>query len=564
MATHHPLAPQAPWRQLTVDAKDWQQADPALLSNMLTQLHWIRAFEEAVLELAAEGLVHGPAHSSVGQEGGAVGSVLALGAGDQINGSHRGHHQFLAKALQHVAPQGLDPRNPINAAVDEVLQRTLAEIMGLAQGYCRGRGGSMHLRWLEAGALGTNAIVGGGVPLAAGAGWAHKHAGTDRVAVTYFGDGAVNIGSVLETMNLTAAWKTPLCFFIENNRYAVSTTVEESTAEPRLSARGLAFNIPSWQVDGMDPLAVYLAMSEAVAHMRAGKGPTIVEVDVYRYFHQNGPFPGSAFGYRSKDEEAQWRRRDPLDKVAAEMIGRKLITQAEVDALRQRCKDVMKDVAGRLTEAADGGKRRVRADLWPSPDFRDVGLRSDGSELAGLRYQEASEHAGERVERKFVDAVADVLDRRMETDPGVVVLGEDVHRLKGGTNGATRGLKDKYPDRVLGTPISENAFAGLGGGLAWTAATVRSSSSCTPTSWVAADQVFNQIGKARHMFGGDIDVPFVLRTKVAMGTGYGSQHSMDPAGIFATAPGWRIVAPSTPYDYVGLMNTALASRIRCW
>ena len=453
-----------PWRQLTVDAKDWQQADPALLSNMLTQLNWIRAFEEAVLELAAEGLVHGPAHSSVGQEGGAVGSVLALGAGDQINGSHRGHHQFLAKALQHVAPQGLDPRNPINAAVDEVLQRTLAEIMGLAQGYCRGRGGSMHLRWLEAGALGTNAIVGGGVPLAAGAGWAHKHAGTDRVAVTYFGDGAVNIGSVLETMNLTAAWKTPLCFFIENNRYAVSTTVEESTAEPRLSARGLAFNIPSWQVDGMDPLAVYLAMSEAVAHMRAGKGPTIVEVDVYRYFHQNGPFPGSAFGYRSKDEEAQWRRRDPLDKVAAEMIGRKLITQAEVDALRQRCKDVMKDVAGRLTEAADGGKRRVRADLWPSPDFRDVGLRSDGSELAGLRYQEASEHAGERVERKFVDAVADVLDRRMETDPGVVVLGEDVHRLKGGTNGATRGLKDKYPDRVLGTPISENAFAGLGGG----------------------------------------------------------------------------------------------------
>jgi len=197
MATYQPLEPQAPWRQLTAEASDWQQADAALLGTMLTQLHWIRAFEEAVLELAAEGLVHGPAHSSVGQEGGAVGSVLALGAGDQINGSHRGHHQFLAKALQHVAPQGLDPRNPLTPAIDEVLHKTLAEIMGLADGYCRGRGGSMHLRWLEAGALGTNAIVGGGVPLAAGAGWAHKHAGTDRVAVTYFGDGAVNIGSVL-------------------------------------------------------------------------------------------------------------------------------------------------------------------------------------------------------------------------------------------------------------------------------------------------------------------------------------------------------------------------------
>jgi 2-oxoisovalerate dehydrogenase E1 component len=561
MATYQPLESQAPWRQLTVDAKDWQQADPALLGTMLTQLHWIRAFEEAVLDLAAEGLVHGPAHSSVGQEGGAVGSMLALGAGDQINGSHRGHHQFLAKALQHVAPLGLDPRNPLTPAIDDVLQKTLAEIMGLAQGFCRGRGGSMHLRWLEAGALGTNAIVGGGVPLAAGAGWAHKHAGTDRVAVTYFGDGAVNIGSVLETMNLTAAWKTPLCFFIENNRYAVSTTVEESTAEPRLSARGLAFNIPSWKVDGMDPLAVHLAMSEAVAHMRAGNGPTIVEVDVYRFFHQNGPFPGSAFGYRTKDEEAQWRRRDPLDKIAAEMIGRALITQADVDALRQRCKDVMKDVCGRLTEAADGGKRRVRADLWPRPDFRDVGLRSDGAELAGLRYQDVDGYGGDKVERKFVDAVADVLDRRMETDAGVVVLGEDVHRLKGGTNGATRGLKDKYPDRVLGTPISENAFAGLGGGLAMDGRYKPVVEFMYPDfMWVAADQIFNQIGKARHMFGGDIDVPFVLRTKVAMGTGYGSQHSMDPAGIFATAPGWRIVAPSTPFEYVGLMNTALASK----
>ncbi len=561
MATYQPLGSQAPWRQLTVQAGDWQQADPALLATMLTQLHWIRAFEEAVLDLAAAGLVHGPAHSSVGQEGGAVGSVLALGAGDQINGSHRGHHQFLAKALQHVAPSGLDPRNPLTPAIDDVLHKTLAEIMGLAQGYCRGRGGSMHLRWLEAGALGTNAIVGGGVPLAAGAAWAHRHAGTDRVAVTYFGDGAVNIGSVLETMNLTAAWKTPLCFFIENNRYAVSTTVEESTAEPRLSARGQAFNIPAWQVDGMDPLAVHLAMSEAVAHMRAGNGPTIIEVDVYRFFHQNGPFPGSAFGYRSKDEEAQWRRRDPLDKIAREMISRQLITQAEVDALRQQCKDVMRDVSDRLTEAADGGKRRVRADLWPRPDFRDVGLRSDGAELAGLRYQDTDEHAGARVERKFVDAVADVLDRRMETDPGVVVLGEDVHRLKGGTNGATRGLKDKYPDRVLGTPISENAFAGLGGGLAMDGRYRPVVEFMYPDfMWVAADQIFNQIGKARHMFGGDIDVPFVLRTKVAMGTGYGSQHSMDPAGVFATAPGWRIVAPSTPYEYIGLMNTALASK----
>ena len=151
------------------------------------------------------------------------------------------------------------------------------------------------------------------------------------------------------------------------------------------------------------------------------------------------------------------------------------------------------------------------------------------------------------------------MGRRLETDDRIVVMGEDIHRLNGGTNGATRGLKEAYPDRVLGTPISENAFTGLGGGMAM-------DGRFRPVvefmyadfMWVAADQLFNQIGKARHMFGGEGKVPFVLRSKVAMGTGYGSQHSMDPAGIFATAPGWRIVAPSTPFDYVGLMNTALA------
>ena len=174
----------------------------------------------------------------------------------------------------------------------------------------------MHLQWKEAGAMGTNAIVGGGVPLAAGFAWADRQAGTDAVSVTYFGDGAINIGSTLETFNLAAAWRLPLCFFIENNQYAVSTSVYEATGEPRLSARGPGFGIPSWKVDGMDPLAVYLAMQEAVVHMRAGSGPTVVEADIYRFFHQNGAFPGSAFGYRTKEEEREWRERDPLEQVS--------------------------------------------------------------------------------------------------------------------------------------------------------------------------------------------------------------------------------------------------------
>ncbi|MGA1835404.1 thiamine pyrophosphate-dependent enzyme [Herbiconiux sp. 11R-BC] len=556
------LQPGSSWVELTTTASDWKAADPGLLATMLGQLHLIRAFEETVLELAGEGLVHGPAHSSIGQEGGAVGSIVGLRSSDGVNGSHRGHHQFLAKALTHVAPDGLRLGALVTPEVQTVLQRTLAEILGLAQGYCRGRGGSMHLQWFEAGALGTNAIVGGGVPLGAGNAWAQRHAGTTDLTVSYFGDGATNIGSVLETLNLAAAWKLPFCFFIENNLYAVSTRVEEVTAEPRLSARALGFNIPAWRVDGMDPLAVHLAMQKAVERMRAGEGPTVIEAEVYRFFHQNGAYPGSAFGYRSKDEEAAWRDRDPVTRVGREMKALGLIDDDGIAAVRRQAQHAMASAVAELLNADPDGKpgtRRIRPELWPDPGFSDVGVRGDLSEIAEARTAEEADFTGPMSPRKFIDAVAAVMDRRMGSDDRVIVLGEDVHRLKGGTNGATKGLSEKYPDRVLGTPISENAFAGLGGGMALDGRFRPVVEFMYPDFlWVAADQVFNQIGKARHMFGGENPVPLVLRTKVAMGSGYGSQHLMDPAGIFSTAPGWRIVAASTPFDYVGLMNAALA------
>ncbi|GAA2244055.1 thiamine pyrophosphate-dependent enzyme [Herbiconiux moechotypicola] len=555
------------WQELTTTAADWKAADPALLGTMLAELHLIRAFEETVLELAGESLVHGPAHSSIGQEGGAVGSIVGLRSTDAVNGSHRGHHQFLAKALTHVSGGVIDPAEPVTPAIQAVLQRTLAEILGLAQGYCSGRGGSMHLQWFEAGALGTNAIVGGGAPMATGNAWAQKHSGTTDLTINYFGDGAAQIGSVLESMNLAAAWKLPVMFFIENNLYAVSTRSDEITADTRFSVRGQGFGIRAWRVDGMDPLAVHLAMTRAEEHMRAGEGPAIIEAEVYRFFHQNGPYPGSAFGYRDKAEEAAWRARDPLDRMAREMTKLGLVDDAAIATLRERAKSAMADAVAELVEAdpESEGKRRIIPSLWPDTGYVDVGVRGDASELAGLDDSDPARHTGGWRDLKFVDAVSGVMDRRMATDPRIVVLGEDVHRLNGGTNGATKGLAKKYGSnddphgRVLGTPISENAFTGLGGGLALDGRFRPVVEFMYPDfMWVAADQVFNQIGKARHMFGANTPVPFVLRTKVAMGSGYGSQHLMDPAGLFATSPGWRIVAPSTAADYVGLMNAALA------
>lgn len=550
------------WIELRTTASDWKAADPAFLASMLGQLHLIRAFEESVLELAAAGLVHGPAHSSIGQEGGAVGSIAALRPTDAVNGSHRGHHQFLAKALTYVSRGALDPAALVTDEIQALLQRTLAEILGLAQGFSGGRGGSMHLQWLEAGALGTNAIVGGGAPIATGSAWAQKHAGTTDVSINYFGDGSSQIGSVLESMNLAAVWRLPVMYFIENNLYAVSTHADEASADPRFSVRGQGFSIPSWRVDGMDPLAVHLATQEALERMRGGEGPAIVEAEVYRFFHQNGPYPGSAFGYRTKDEEASWRARDPLERVATELAALGLLGEGEALAVREQAQAAMSDAVAQLVEddPENPGRRRIRPQLWPDPAVVDTGIRGNASELAGLPDADPQWHQGAWRDVKFVDAVAQTMDRRMEADERIIVLGEDVHRLGGGTNGATKGLAKKYgPERVIGTPISENGFFGLAGGLALDGRFRPVVEFMYPDfMWVAADQVFNQVGKARHMFGDNNTVPLVLRTKVAMGSGYGSQHLMDPAGIFATSAGWRIVAPSCAADYVGLMNAALA------
>jgi 2-oxoisovalerate dehydrogenase E1 component len=557
-----PLQPLAPWVSLASTDADWDALEPGVLDTMLAQLHLIRTFEEEVLALAGQKLINGPAHASIGQEAGAVGSVLPLVGADQVNGSHRGHHQFLAKAIGYVAPDGVDPRKPLPEKVREVLHKSMAEIAGLKDGYCYGRGGSMHLQWIDAGAMGTNAIVGGAVPFAAGFAFADKWADTDNVSVTYFGDGATNIGSVLETMNLAAAWKLPVCFFIENNQYAVSTTVQEATGEPRLSARGLGFGIPSWQVDGQDVVAVYLAMQQACEHMRGGGGPTVVEADTYRYFHQNGPFPGSAFGYRSKLEESAWRDRDPIAKIESHLVRRGLYTEDELAGVRKSIKAAMGEIGAGLVEPDPNGKpgqQRIRPELWPDPAFLDVGIRGDLSSLEGLTVREESDFEPDELEqRKFVEVVADVMGHRMEADPSVVVMGEDVHRLNGGSRGATKGLKEKFEDRVFGTPISEAAFSGLGGGLALDGRYYPVVELMyADFIWVAADQLFNQIGKARHMFGGDHDMPLLLRIKIGTGTGYGSQHSMDPAGVLATSVGWRIIAPSTPLDYVGLVNAAM-------
>ena len=548
----------APWLEISATPSDWDEAGPEDLLKMLNHMHLIRAFEEEILNLDREGLAHGPMHVSVGQEGAVVAAMSLLNTGDSINGPHRGHHLFLAKALNYVDAEGYDPRKQTTPeAVNNLMYRTMAEILGLSPGFCKGRGGSMHLRWDEAGVVGTNAIVGGGVPLANGAAWSKQRQNNGEVVFTFYGDGACHIGNVLESLNLAALYNLPICFFIENNQYAVSTTLAEEARETRMSSRGPGFGIPSFRVDGMNPMAVRAATKAVLKLLREGKGPALLEASSYRYYHHGGGLPGSAFGYRSKDEEAAARERDPLLQMEREMISRGWLDEEGLDAIQQAAKIAAEAASAKVTEPA-GSKRVIVSSLWPDVSFRDQGLRGDLSEFNGINFIEQESYKGKLQDVKLIDSIASVMVRRMETDDRYFVMGEDIHKMSGGTNGATKGIPGRWPDRCIPTPIAEHGFVGLCGGVAMDGHYRPVVELMYPDfSLVAADQLFNQIAKARHMFGGDINVPLVLRTKIALGSGYGSQHSMDPAGMFAMWPGWRIVAASTPFDYVGLMNSAL-------
>tara|TARA_Y100001970_G_scaffold294368_1_gene451853 strand:+ start:39979 stop:42183 length:2205 start_codon:yes stop_codon:yes gene_type:complete len=550
-----------PWHRVESEESDWKEVDHKLLTQMLEQLFIIRSFEEKSLDLFKAGCIHGPAHASIGQEGGAIAAMSVLNSKDKINATHRAHHQFLSKFLFHKSPVNYDPRESnLPEELDDVIYRSLSEIMGLKDGYCGGRGGSMHMRWDEAGVLGTNAIVGGNPPQAVGYALAEKLRNSNQLTVTFFGDGSMQNGAAYEALNLGALYDLPIIFFNENNLYGVSTHVSETTRETRLTARGLGLGIPSLEVDGMDIIAVRKAMLWAKDYIAKNKGPVLIESQTYRYFHQHGPMRGSAFGYRNKSEEEKWVKKDPFVTFPKKLIDLKIITSDSVEEIKSRSFNTVKNAASRLTETSPDGSNQlqVRSEMWPQVDTVEHGIKGDLSELGNQRFIEIEDIDPKNTkEMKFIEAIAAVQLRAMERDERVFIMGEDVQHLKGGTVGATKGILERFPERLIGTPIAENGFCGMGLGAAVNGMKPIVEIMYSDFILVAADQLFNQIGKVRHMFGGNHSTPLILRTRAAGGGGYGSQHSMDPSGIFAAYPGWRVIAPSNAFDYIGLFNSAI-------
>ena len=559
MASFAPITTDTPWLRIETTDEDWAAEDPADLVRWMEQLLVIRRFEEKILDLHGRGLVHGPAHASIGQEAGAVAAMSVLGSADKINGTHRAHHQILAKLLNHAQPAGYDPRrDPVGEAAAAAVRRSMAEIMGLTDGFCGGRGGSMHMRWGEAGIVGTSAIIGANLPHAVGYALADKQLGTGKVSVCFFGDGTLMAGAAYEAINLAALHTLPVIFFLENNYYAVSTRVDEQTRETRLTGRGAMLGVPSVECDGMDLLATRRAMEWALGIVRERGGPVFVEAQCYRFLHQSGPLLGSQFGYRDKDEEAAWLARDPVTAVPAILAKLGILDAAGLNELDGRARTLVDAAEAALTEPEPGSNAaRIVPSLWPKADTIADGIRGDLRELAGERMRDAPE--GTTREVKYIEAVAQVLVRNMERDARIVVMGEDVHRLRGGVSGSTKGVAERWPERLLQMPICENGFVGMALGASLCGLRPVVDIMFGDFCVVAADQLFNGIAKFRHMFGGDVDTPLVIRARVNPLAGYGSQHSMDPSALFALYPAWRIVSPSTPFDYVGLMNSA----IRC-
>ncbi|WP_211236554.1 thiamine pyrophosphate-dependent dehydrogenase E1 component subunit alpha [Arthrobacter castelli] len=289
------------------------------LSGLKT-MAMIRAFESRMPVLSEERLIRGSTHPSAGMEAVATGVSLALGPQDSIASNHRGHAHCLAR--------GSDPG------------RTMAEILGRRDGYGGGKGGSMHIGVAELGILGTNGIVGAGIGLATGAALAAQMQGSDAVSVVYFGDGAANQGVLAEALNLAAIWKLPVLFVCENNHYAQSASIEEMIAQPDLKQRGLAYGVPSVDVDGMSLGDTFTAAAEGVERARSGSGPTLIIADTYRYL---GHMAGDTEIYRNQVEVEQWQAKDPIARLVSQLLEAGVITTSDWEDIQEEASRVVQE-----------------------------------------------------------------------------------------------------------------------------------------------------------------------------------------------------------------------------
>lgn len=550
----------------------------------------IRAFEEMIIAVRnraydpIKGLdfeYRGPTHLSIGQEAASVGACAALGLTDYITSTHRGHGDGIAKGCFAVYQRdpatlrsvlGIPESDAIadaelrERALEHHLFRTAAELFGRDAGYCRGRGGGMHIADFSVGHLGANAIVGGSVGIAAGAGLSSRYRASGQVCLCFAGDGAFCNGIAFEALNIASMGQftnelaarpfgIPTIFAIVNNHYMMTGQVlGEVTGVDYMARRGAAFrpdNLHAEVVNGMDVLAVLDGIRRAVKLAREGRGPVIRELVTYRY--QGHSLSDPRTEYRSKEEEAAWREVDPIARLSAQLVEAKVCTQDEIEALRQKVEERQGRAARRAAEAPEPKAEDVLVFMYSGGTSDKVPAEA----RAPRQLKPPDPIPRKEGKIAFKDAIKEALIEEMVRDNRVVFYGEDVADY-GGAFKVTKGLLDAFGrDRVFNTSISEAAIIGTAVGAAMTGLRPVVELMYSDFEYQAGDQIYNQAAKWSYMSGGSLAVPIVIRSSVGAGKGYGGQHSQSLESHSTHTPGIKVAFPSTPYDAKGLLKTAI-------
>jgi 2-oxoisovalerate dehydrogenase E1 component len=555
----------------------------AILEDMLV----IRELEEMIVKLRSGAYepirdynYRGPTHVSVGQEGTAAGACCALQLPDNITSTHRGHGESLAKgtvAIRQMSVEQLRQRVPncksdkredlIEAALEEHVYRTICELFGKDDGYCRGRGGSMHIADFTVGHLGANAIVGGGVPIATGAAMANRYLDRGNVVCCFAGDGAYANGVVLEALNWAAQAQftnhladpkkggLPMIFLICNNHYGMThRSDDEVMGVQRMARRAAGFadnNMHAEIVNGMSVLAVRDAVQRATQLCREGKGPVLLEAECYRYWGHSLSDPRNE--YRTKEEEASWKAIDAIETYKQQLLAAKVLDAAGLAAVEKRVIDRNAIAAKRAVAAADPEAKDVLTFMYTDTKVETVPAEFAKVELHGP-LPEIKRVNGELT---YKDAIKEALVQEMLRDKRVIHYGEDVADY-GGAFKVTKGLLEAFGrDRIFNTPISEACICGTGCGAAMNGLRPVVELMYFDFALMSSDQISNQAAKWHYMSGAQTEVPLVIRASAGAGKGYGGQHSQTLESIFCHIPGLYVVYPATPADAKGMLKSAI-------
>ncbi|NCO32563.1 MAG: hypothetical protein AUJ92_18270 [Armatimonadetes bacterium CG2_30_59_28] len=495
------------------------ECDREFRLSLYKRMMLILEFEETVKFLFLEGTMPGTIHQSQGQEATAVGVCAALQPDDWITSTFRGHGHALAK--------GLTPRE------------LLDELFGAQTGCCKGKGGSMHVGNMSKGMVPGIAIVGGGIPLAAGMALAFQRQKTPQVVACFFGDGAVAEGAFHEGLNMAAIWNLPVIFVCENNLYGASTRVDLVMRNTKISDRAASYGFRGETVDGNDVLAVHEAARRAVEECRSGNGPVLLELLTYR---RTGHSRRDPCHYQPKSEREEWFARDPIQRLADTLE----LDDATRKEIRQQCQQT-------INEAVEQAKHA------PQPTAADVSTDVFAACSEDFSPSIATNVATTSVKRMGIaEALREALAEEIERDERVFLIGEDIG-IPGGWGGAftvTLGLEKKFPDRLINTPIAELGFAGIAIGAALMGLRPIADVQYGDFLYLASDQIINNAAKMCYMSGGKATVPLVMRAPVGA-TGRGAQHAQSMERFFAGVPGLKVVAPSNSYDAKGLLRAAV-------